>query len=100
MEPVPALDQMMGAYFHQDWHDEAADVAGVIDLYVANEEALAPLLPAEIDHVLATCDTEDELKRLVVDQLGGYYLADWDGGTYRGWLQQIADRVRAATAGS
>ena len=43
--------------------------------------------------------SESDLKKLVIDDLGGYYLADRHGGTYRAWLQQIADRVRAATAG-
>jgi hypothetical protein len=98
MQPAPALDQLMGAYFHQDWEYEADDTMGIVDLFVQGEPVLAPLLPREIDDILATYQSEAELKTLVIDDLGGYYLADWDGGTYRAWLQQIADRVRAATA--
>lgn len=55
-------------------------------------------LPAEIDEVLREFDDEMALRHYVVRVLGGLFRADWDGGTYRVWLQQIADRVRGATA--
>jgi hypothetical protein len=97
MDALPALDQLMGAYFHQDWEDEAADEWAVLDLFVAGEPDTAELLPGEINHVLTQLQSEAELKHLVIEELGGSFLADWDGGTYRGWLTQIADRVRQAT---
>lgn len=98
MTSTLALDQFLGAYVHQDWRTEADDIWGMVDLFVRDDPALASQLPAEIDALLQDSPSESELKKLVIDDLGGYYLADRDGGTYRGWLQQIADRVRAATA--
>lgn len=96
MEKLPALDHLMGAYFHQDWDLDHEDEWAVLDDFIDKEPASARLLPAEVDEVLRTLRTEGELKGLLVDQLGGYFLADWDGGTYRGWLTGIAERVRAS----
>ena len=65
---------------------------GIVGLFVADDPDLAAALPDEIAAILIDSPSESELKKLVIDDLGGYYLADWDGGTYRAWLQQIADR--------
>ena len=99
MTTTPALEQFLGAYLHQDWRTEADDVWGVVDLFVRDEPALAAQLSTEIADVLLHVQSESDLKKLVIDDLGGYHLADRHGGTYRAWLQQIADRVRTATAG-
>lgn len=100
MTATPALEQFLGAYLHQDWRTEAVDVWGVVDLFVHDEPGLSAALPSEIAGLLRDVPSEPELKKLVIDDLGGYYLADADGGTYRAWLQQIADRVRTAVPGS
>lgn len=97
MQSYPALDQLMGAYFHQDWPEEASDSDGVIDLFIANEPESARRLPAEIEAVLSEFPDELNLRAFILEDLGACYLADVDGGTYRQWLTQIADRVRAAT---
>ena len=93
-----ALGSLLGAYFHQDWDLDSEDEWAVLELFVAREPSLTAHLPGEIDQVLASRPTENDLRALVVDELGGYFLADWDGGTYREWLTEIADRVRSATA--
>ena len=36
---------------------------------------------------------EEEVRRVVLDDLGSCYLAEVDGWTYRGWLEAVADRV-------
>lgn len=94
MDELPALAQLMGAYFHQDWDLDSPDEWAVLEMFIAGEPALASALPDEIDSVLAAGPDEDQLKELVIDRLGGSFLADWDGGTYRGWLAEIASRAR------
>ena len=96
MNDVPALDQLMGAYFHQDW-DSDGDEWDVLELFRSDEPVLAAKLPVEIERTLAAYPDETRLKSFILDELGGCFAADWDGGTYREWLTQIADRVRAAT---
>ncbi len=98
MNQTPALYELMGAYFHQDWALDAADEWTVVDSFVDGEPDLAPLLPAEVEWALTHFTSETDLKRYILDDLGAGYLADWNGTTYREWLTQIADRVRKATA--
>ncbi|MGB0102063.1 MAG: contact-dependent growth inhibition system immunity protein [Nocardioides sp.] len=97
MEKPEALDLLMGAYFHQDWTLDHADEWAVLAAFEQDEPALAQRLPAEIDRVLAKLQTESDLEHYFVRVLGADFNAAHDGGTYRGWLTQIAERVRAAT---
>ena len=97
MRDVPALANLMGAYFHQDW-DIYGDEWDVIDVYVRNDpQTAAGALVSDIEATLAAFQDEAELRSFILDDLGACYLADADGGTYREWLTQIAARVRAAT---
>ena len=96
MSEVPALDQLMGAYFHQDW-DLDGDEWDVLELFRRDEPQLAATLGIEIERTLERYPDEAGLKSYILNELGGCFAADWNGGTYREWLTQIADRVRAAT---
>lgn len=91
---TPALSQLMGAYLHQDY-DATGTIDENVDLFVRGEIELAPALPSEVDWVLAAYRGEEELEAFVED-LGCEVLPP-DDLTYREWLTQIADRVRAAT---
>ena len=93
-----ALGHLMGAYFHQDWPLLDSDEWAVVNHYLADEPDRARELAADIDRALTEFTTEDELRRLVIDKLGGSFLADWDGGTYRAWLSEVARRARTAAA--
>jgi hypothetical protein len=94
---TPALDYLLGAYFHQDFFDEHGGVWETVDAFIANDPHRAEQVSVEIDQLLAESTEEEIVKH--VDGAGSAYAADWDGGTYRGWLTGIADRVRRATAG-
>jgi hypothetical protein len=93
----PALEHLMKAYFHPDWRDDGT-VWDVVDLFAFQESELAQDLPHEISGVLEAIPSEDELKNYVSHRLGSYYVPDVHGSTYREWLTQIAERVRAATS--
>lgn len=90
----PALWHLMGAYLHQDY-DLDGTIDDNIDLFVVDTPDLAPALPAEVERALRELSTEAELEAFV-DDLGCQVLPP-RGLTYREWLTQIADRVRAAT---
>ncbi|GAA4698401.1 contact-dependent growth inhibition system immunity protein [Nocardioides conyzicola] len=94
-EEWPALWQLMGAYLHQDF-DAFGTIDDNIDLFVLESPDLAPALPAEVQRALDQFSTEPELEAFV-DDLGCQVLPPGDL-TYREWLTQIADRVRAAAA--
>jgi CdiI immunity protein len=98
MQKPEALDHLMGAYFHQDWVLDHPDEWAVLAEFERDEPTLAAELPAEIDRVLQHFDSEAELEHYIVRVLGGDFNAAYKGGTYRTWLQQIADHVRRATS--
>ena len=93
---TPALAHLAGAYFHQDWGLDAEDEWDVIDDFVRGTPDLAPLLPAEIDLLIAAAVTEDELMTHL-DALGCEFTGQARYGGYRGWLTEVARRVREAT---
>jgi len=85
----------MGAYLHQDY-DFVGSVEDNVDAFVHETPDLAPALPGEVAELIASTSDEDELESILTTM--GCQLRPLEG-TYRAWLQQIADRVRAATAG-
>ena len=90
----PALDQLMGAYLHQDY-SVFGSVEDNVDLFVVETPALAPRLPDEVADLLDSVATDEQIRDILRSL--GCQLRPTEG-TYRAWLQQIADRVRAATA--
>ncbi|MFC6287604.1 contact-dependent growth inhibition system immunity protein [Nocardioides sp. GCM10027113] len=94
---APALAQLIGGYFHQDWTDEFASVAEAVSAFISNTPDLAPELPAEIKELLRDTSTDAEVESYL-DGLGNQYTVREGEGGYRGWLASIAARVRAATS--
>lgn len=89
---APALEALVRTYFHQDY-DLIGSISENIDRFVVDFPALAPRLPAEVAHLAAT---DEEIETLLTSF--GCELNPPDNLSYREWLTQIADRVRAATA--
>lgn len=90
----PALRHLMQAYLHQDY-DLVGTVDENLDAFVSEDPGLAERLPGEVDELLATT-TEDGDLRNAVREMGCQLRPEQ--GTYRDWLQQIANRVRDATS--
>jgi hypothetical protein len=98
MKELPALDHLLGLYFHQDWALEDDTPWDVVDHFVREEPQLAAGLSDEVDEVLSRQPTEEHLWHLVHKELICSYLPTADGWTYRAWLLAIADRVRRSAA--
>lgn len=92
----PALYQLLGAYFHQDWSLDGTEL-GVLDTFISDEPDLARGLPREVAKTLSTNPSESELEKSLF-QLGSYYAAQPADGGYRGFLERIAERASARTA--
>lgn len=93
MTSTPALRHLLGAYLNQDWFDFYTDENAAIDDFIRETPDLARELPQEIDDLLAS--GVDAGLEAYLDSIGNEYLPSDDLG-YRGWLSQVADRVRAA----
>jgi hypothetical protein len=88
----PALEQLMGAYLHQDYDLFGATPMAAVDAFLDDEPALGRALPDEIAHLLAVTESDQALEDLL-DDLGCEIQVD-DPGGYRTWLEQIAERAR------
>jgi hypothetical protein len=92
---TPALEHLMGAYFHQDFHDLYGGVWQTLEAFVIDSPDEAARLPEEIALALSAHSSDDALERYL-DQLGCEYRPQPGDGGYRGWLEEIARRVSAS----
>lgn len=93
---TPALDHLLGAYFHQDWRQDGTE-REVVGTFVADEPDLAAALPHEVDALLSDVPGDAELERILREK-GSYYMPTVGTGGYRPWLHAIADQVRQRRA--
>ena len=85
------LTVLIEAYYHLDFDD----VWGSLDDYLANSTTeKRSALTAEIAVVLRT-HQEDVAVEYLLGELGNYVDRSGTPGGYRGWLEEIARRVRA-----
>ncbi len=90
---LPALHHLMGAYLHQDFDLDGETPMDAVDAFLREEPDLARPLAAEIDTLLGTGLSEQEVERTVFD-LGCQVYPDKGYTGYRLWLAAIAARAR------
>jgi hypothetical protein len=93
---TPALAHLMGAYFHQDFHDLYGGVWQTLDAFTSDAPEEAAQLPEEIA-LLVNTHSDQEIE-LYLDRLGCEYRPQESEGGYRGWLSDIARRASVARA--
>jgi hypothetical protein len=93
---TPALDYLLGAYFHQDFYQDHGGLWETVDAFVRDDPHQADPLPGEVEARLTVDPTEDEL-RDYVRSTGCEYRLQPEDGTYRDWLRAIARRVENAS---
>jgi len=91
----PALFQLFGGYFHQDWHDEYATTAAAATTFrlEAPPAAVGAAL-AEIERVLAMRLDERTLGRLLHDGFGCSYVPQVDELSNEQWLRQLRAQLQ------
>lgn len=86
----PELATLIGAYYHEDFDT----VWGALDEYLENSTpSERQRVVGEIDLVLASAEGDAEVERFL-DTLGNCVDRSKEPGGYRGWLEEIARRVR------
>jgi hypothetical protein len=91
----PALFQLFGGYFHQDWRDEHPSPAAAISAFVGEAPRDAIIAAgAEIDRLLAARFSDEELARVLAEGFGGNYVPEHDGLTVSRWLAEIRASLR------
>ncbi|MEQ4205800.1 contact-dependent growth inhibition system immunity protein [Actinopolymorpha sp. B9G3] len=94
----PALELLLQAYLTLDWPDDYVDAWAAVDDFVANEP-IAGQISGEVTELLKSNPCDDELRRLVVGELGSGYLPETDGWSMREWLDTLRQRVTEALGG-
>jgi len=94
---TPALDHLLGSYFHQDWRRDGTEHE-VLETFMADEPDLAVALPPEIDDLLSGVPADEDLGRVLLDK-GGQYAPRSPAGGSRAWLQEVARLARAHLQG-
>jgi len=94
MTRYPTLDYFFGVYLHEDWPDDYGNEWTALDAFMAEGPAEDPqLFRADVTRLLAEDPSEDDLRKLILDDLGCYLNPEVDGWTYREWLQALSDHV-------
>lgn len=88
---TPALKTLISVYYHEDFES----IWGAFDDYMARStEDERDRLVAEIGQVLGTIRDDSDIDQFL-DTLGNSADMSATPGGYRGWLEEIARRVRA-----
>jgi hypothetical protein len=88
------LGSYLGGYMHVDWHDEYPDEWAALDGFLADgPPENAQTFSADIASLLADYPAEDDVRRIIFDDLGSGYLAEVNGWKYRDWLQALSDHA-------
>ena len=86
----PALYQLFGGYFHQDWRDESGTPEATVRSFVgdAPPDAVATAR-RELDRLLAAGYDEAALSRVLESGFGCMYAPSTDGIATADWLASV-----------
>lgn len=90
----PALFQLFGGYFHEDWQSEHASPAAALSAFV--EEAPADAVRAavrELDRLLQLPIGEEGVQRMLEDGFDCNYVPEGDGMSASEWLGVVRQRL-------
>jgi hypothetical protein len=92
---TPALEYLLGTYFHQDFELENGGVWETVDVFILENPEDATALPAEIDSVLRApaVDLPGLFK-----EFGSEFAPQAEDGGHRGFLVQLAQRLESQQA--
>ena len=96
MTDYPLLWQVFGGYMHQDWRDDYADEWAAVEGFARDAPAKVEVFRSEIAALLSAHPMEEDVRKVVLDDLDSYYLVDVNGWKYRDWLQAMSDHAAKA----
>ncbi|MDF1604059.1 contact-dependent growth inhibition system immunity protein [Nocardioides sp. YIM 152315] len=97
MNKTPALWNLVGIYFNQDWPEDYGSEEASINAFLEDFARERVELQNELKWILDHFHDEDELAAYL-DAQGSEYLPPKELGGYRGWLIRILEQVRSAPA--
>ena len=91
----PKLGYFLGAYFHQDWGDSGS-FENVVHEFLAEPAATIRQATRELEEFLRLDIPENELRDILLHDLGSYVRAPGLGLTYRQWLEAVLHILKKA----
>jgi hypothetical protein len=86
------LAYLARTYFHEDFDIEAESPLGVVEKFAIRERAeYSRELLGELNSLRDRGVSEEQAKRIWLDECGAYYEPDSDGINYVQWFEQIID---------
>ena len=94
----PALFQLFGGYFHQDWHEEYATTQAALSAFLRDASTpTTAAVVADIDRVLALHLDDAALHRVLIEGLDCNYVPGIDERPVDQWLRQLRDLLQQET---
>lgn len=88
------LGSFLGGYLHQDWSLDYPDEWAALDGFLADgPPENGQTFRSEIATLLAENPLEEDVRRIVLDELYSCALAEAHGWKYRDWLQALSDHA-------
>jgi hypothetical protein len=90
------LAHFLGAYFHEDWPEEADDPVGVVERYLLDHESPSErrMLADDIERFVKSIEDDASLAEALFKELLCYYDPSADNQTAREWLTDIVTLLR------
>jgi hypothetical protein len=88
-----ALTQLLERYLDRHFQMEHAGVWAAVDAFARGQTYLAPDLRGEVEQLLHSGVTDEDLRTFMADELKSGYNPEGDGWTYRAWFAEVAERV-------
>ena len=98
MIEFPTLDYFFGVYLHEDWPDDYGNEWAALDAFMAEgpPEDLQ-LFRDEIAQLLGKYSAEEDLRKIILEDLGSYLDPTPDGWNYRDWCLALSNYIGKAT---
>ena len=93
----PELSDLLGSYFHQDWHDEfRSDDVALTAIAAGESSERLKSAAAEIDALLHVGLTSEALRSFATVELGCFFEPQSRGLSWHQWLAHVRSVFYAA----
>lgn len=88
---LSALENLLGGYVNQDWDLDYSDVWEAVRAFIGDQPgSVVDEARSQLWELLNSNKSEEDLKRVLISEIGCGYWPPGDGLTFRTWLEGVA----------